>query len=128
MLIDGEDKYDIKAILDSQMRCNHFKSLVKWKGYDDGHNSWQVHHQFHAQAKVEKFHHNNPGASHHINAASFTQADLATTWRSSCRRRTHVRPLTTTLIAKSTTLLSRRATVSLWQWYTRLILIILSML
>jgi hypothetical protein len=47
-LIDGGDKYEVKAILDSQMRYNHLKYLVEWKGYNDGHNSWQVHRQFHA--------------------------------------------------------------------------------
>jgi hypothetical protein len=89
ILLNGEDEYKVKAILDSQTRYNCLKYLVKWKGYDDSHNSWQMHHQFHVQAKVVKFHHKNPGAAHHINAAifdsiSFTHADLATTWRFSC--------------------------------------------
>jgi hypothetical protein len=88
-LIDGEEEYEVEAILDSQMRYNRLEYLLKWKGYDDGHNSWQVHHQFHARAKVSKFHHKNPGATCHINPAIFntiplTQADLATSWRSSC--------------------------------------------
>jgi hypothetical protein len=45
-LIDGEEEYEVEAILNSQMRYNHLKYLVKWKGHDNGHNSW--HHQFHA--------------------------------------------------------------------------------
>jgi hypothetical protein len=51
MLIDGEDEYEVEAILDSQMRSNCLKHLVKWKRYNQGHNSWQVHYQFHAQVK-----------------------------------------------------------------------------
>jgi hypothetical protein len=71
------------------MRYNCLKYLVKWKEYSDAHNSWQVHHQFYARVKVVKFHHKNPGAAHHINTAifdsiPFTQADIATSWRSSC--------------------------------------------
>jgi hypothetical protein len=81
MLIDSEDEYEVKVILDSQMRYNCPEYLVKWKGHNDDHNSWHMHHQFHAQAKVAKFHCENPGVAYHINAAlfhsiPFTQADL----------------------------------------------------
>jgi hypothetical protein len=37
-LIDGEDEYKVKAILDNQMRYNYLEHLVKWKGYDESHN------------------------------------------------------------------------------------------
>jgi hypothetical protein len=47
MFIDSEAEYEVEEILDSQMGYNHLEYLVKWKGYDEGHNSWQVHHQFH---------------------------------------------------------------------------------
>jgi hypothetical protein len=53
------------------MRYNRLKYLVKWKGYNEGHNSWHAHHQFHVQAKVAKFHQDNLGAAQHINAAIF---------------------------------------------------------
>jgi hypothetical protein len=32
-LVDGEDEYEVEAILDSQMRYNCLEYLVKWKGY-----------------------------------------------------------------------------------------------
>jgi hypothetical protein len=47
MPINGKDEYEVKAILDSWMRYNRLKYLVKWNGYDDSHNSWHVHYQFH---------------------------------------------------------------------------------
>jgi hypothetical protein len=66
-LIDGEEEFKVEAILNSRMRYNHLEYLVKWKGYDNGHNSWHAHHQFHTQEEVLKFHRENPGAAHYIN-------------------------------------------------------------
>jgi hypothetical protein len=101
MLIDGEEEHTVEKILNSQMRYNRLKYLVKWKGYDDGYNSWEVHRNLHAKMKVAKFHRNlhakmkvakfhrnNPGAACYINAAifdsiPFTRADLVTSWWSS---------------------------------------------
>jgi hypothetical protein len=45
--------------------------------------------QLHAKSKIVQFHRKNPSAARHINTAlfnsiSFTRADLATSWRSSC--------------------------------------------
>jgi hypothetical protein len=88
-LVNGEEEYEVEAILDSRMCYNHLEYLVKWKGYDESHNQWEVHTQVHAKPKIAQFHHKYPGAVRHINAAifdsiPFTRTDLATSWRSSC--------------------------------------------
>jgi hypothetical protein len=70
-LINGEDKYEVEDILDSQMHYNHLEYLVKWNDYDESHNQWEEHTQLHAKSKIAQFHHKNPGAAHHINAALF---------------------------------------------------------
>jgi hypothetical protein len=71
------------------MHYNHLEYLVKWKGYDESHNQWEVHTQIHAQPKIAQFHCKYPSAVCHINVAifhsiPFTRADLAMTWQSSC--------------------------------------------
>jgi hypothetical protein len=86
-LIDGEDKYEVEAILDSRMHYNCLEYLVKWKGYDESNNQWEEHTQLHAKSKIVQFHRKHPSAVRHINTAlfnsiSFTKADLATSWRS----------------------------------------------
>jgi hypothetical protein len=92
-LVDGEEEYEVEeyeveAILYSRMRYNRLEYLLKFKGYDKGHNQWEVHTQVHAKPKIAQFHHKYSGAVRHINAAifdliPFTRAYLATSWRSS---------------------------------------------
>jgi hypothetical protein len=71
------------------MRYNRLEYLLKFKGYDEGHNQWEVHTHVHAKSKIAQFHRKYPSAACHINAAifdsiPFTKADLATSWRSLC--------------------------------------------
>jgi hypothetical protein len=87
-LVDGEEEYEVEAILDSRMCYNRLEYLLKFKGYDESHNQWEVHTQVHAKPKIAQFHRKYPGAARHINAAifdsiPFTRVDLATSWRSS---------------------------------------------
>jgi hypothetical protein len=88
-LVDGEEEYEVEAILDSRMCSNHLEYLLKFKGYDESHNQWVVHTHVYAKPKIAQFHRKDPGAARHINAAifysiPFTRVDLATSWRSSC--------------------------------------------
>jgi hypothetical protein len=69
------------------MHYNCLEYLVKWKGYDESYNQWEVHTQIHAKSKIAQVHRKYPGAARQINTAifdsiPFTQADLATSWRS----------------------------------------------
>jgi hypothetical protein len=71
------------------MHYNRLEYLVKWKGYDESYNQWEVHTQIHAKSKITQFHRKYPGAARQINTAifdsiPFTRADLATSWQSSC--------------------------------------------
>jgi hypothetical protein len=88
-LVDGEEEYEVEAILDSRMRYNCLEYLLKFKGYDESHNQWEVHSQLHAKSKIAQFHSKYLGAACHISAAifdsiPFTRVDLATSWWSLC--------------------------------------------
>jgi hypothetical protein len=57
-LVDGEEEYQVEAILDSQMYYNRLEYLLKFKGYDESHNQWEVHTHVHAKLKIALFHRN----------------------------------------------------------------------
>jgi transposase InsO family protein len=51
-LVDGEEEYEVEAILDSRMHYNQLEYLLKLKGYDESHNQWEVHTHVHAKPKI----------------------------------------------------------------------------
>jgi hypothetical protein len=53
------------------MRYNRLEYLVKFKGYDESHNQWEVYTQVHAKPKIALFHRKYPSTVRHINAAIF---------------------------------------------------------
>src|SRR5580704_1604926 len=87
VLVEGNEEFEVEKILNSRVRWCHLEYLVKWKGYDSGHNSWTAHYNVHAPDVVAAFYRLNPGAPRQVNAAtfdsiSFSKADAATNWRS----------------------------------------------
>ena len=40
-LINGENKYEVEAILAHRKRGRQMLYLVKWKGYDPSNNTWE---------------------------------------------------------------------------------------
>jgi transposase InsO family protein len=90
VLIDGETEYDVEAILNSRVRYRRIEYLVKWRGYNTGHNSWEPHYNLHAPQAVKTFHRLNPGAPRSIGFAAFdsipfAREHLSSDWRSSHR-------------------------------------------
>ena len=90
VLVEGSEEFEVEKILNSRIRWCHLEYLVKWKGYNSGHNSWATHYKVHALDVIADFYRLNPGAPCQGNAAtldsiSFSQADAATNWRSSRR-------------------------------------------
>jgi len=71
-LIDNEEEYKVKKILDSQRfgrRCK-LQYLIKWKGYPDSDNEWVNKNDVHASQAIREFKNQNPTSETHINAGS----------------------------------------------------------
>jgi hypothetical protein len=56
-LVDSEEEYEVEAILDSRMCYSCLEYLLKFKGYDESHNQWEVHTHVHAKPMI---HHRHP--------------------------------------------------------------------
>jgi hypothetical protein len=70
--IDNELEYEVENILDSRKYRNQYQYLVKWKGYDSGHNSWEpTNNLTHSQQLIDTFHSQHPSAPRRLSAAAF---------------------------------------------------------
>lgn len=61
--LEGEDEpeYEVENILDCRIRWRRPEYLVKWKGYDDGHNSWEPKANLvHAKRLLNTYHKRYP--------------------------------------------------------------------
>ena len=67
-LIDGEEEYEVKEILQSCRSGRQCKVqyLIKWKGYPDSENQWVDWDDLHADEALADFRKKNPDAASHI--------------------------------------------------------------
>jgi len=71
VLVDGEEHYEVEAILDSRVFRRQLQYLVQWKGYNYEHNSWENAVDVHSPLLVDKFYSTHPGAPRQIRRAHF---------------------------------------------------------
>ena len=50
-IVEGEEEYEIEALVNHQKRGKQHHFLVKWKGYDDSYNSWTAISELRRNAK-----------------------------------------------------------------------------
>jgi Chromo (CHRromatin Organisation MOdifier) domain len=70
--VDKALEYEVKQILDSHKYRNQLQYLVKWQGYDQGHNSWEpATNLTHCSELIKDFHAKHPAIPHRIAASIF---------------------------------------------------------
>src|ERR1700677_5095486 len=67
VIIEGEECYNIEAILNSKLTRGKLFYLVKWEGWSTEHNTWEPKSHLDGSRKfVEKFHQEHPSAPRRI--------------------------------------------------------------
>ena len=60
---EDEPEYEVETLLDSRIRWRRLEYLVRWKGYDAGHDSWEpITNLQNAKRKIIAFHKKHPNA------------------------------------------------------------------
>ena len=97
--IDNDEEYELAQILDSRKYHNQFQYLIQWKGYNEGHNSWEpATNLTHCVDLINEFHFNHPSAPRRLSASlfsilpwqpctTFTETPPCQTWESSTHPR-----------------------------------------
>jgi hypothetical protein len=57
IVVNGEQKYEVKEILDSKISHHYLQYLVHWQGYDISERTWEpIKNLLNAMKKVKNFH------------------------------------------------------------------------
>jgi hypothetical protein len=71
--VEDQLEYEVQEILDSCKYRNQYQFLVKWKGYNARHNSWEpAAHLTHSTELVDAFHATHPSAPRCLSSTLFT--------------------------------------------------------
>lgn len=60
IMVDGEEEFEIKTIIDCRRRQGQNQYLIKWKGFGPKENSWEPEANLHAPRLVQAFHRSHP--------------------------------------------------------------------
>jgi len=71
IVIDGEAEWEVEEILDSRWHWRRFQYLIKWKGYNHEHNSWESASEVSTPELTAEFYRKHPGAPRHVQRAEF---------------------------------------------------------
>ena len=71
VLVDGEEEYEVEAVINSCMFRGRLQYLIHWKGYSYEHNSWENAMEVHSPKLVAEFYSTHPRAPRQIHRAHF---------------------------------------------------------
>ena len=61
-LIDGQPEWEVEQVLRVRRRRNQLQYLVRWKGFSEGHDSWEPADNLRAEELIQDFYKKHPTA------------------------------------------------------------------
>ena len=84
-LIDGQPEWEVELILKVRRRRNQLQFLIRWKGFSEAHDSWELAKNIHADERVEEFYKRHPMAIHSTSSPILIRSlNMSTTPLSEC--------------------------------------------
>jgi len=71
IVVNGEEEWEVKEILNSRWYRRRFQFLVKWKDFSREHNSWEVTSNVKAPDLVVEYYRKYPAVLRHIRQIDF---------------------------------------------------------
>jgi len=71
IIVDGELEWEVEEVLDSRWHWRRFQFLIKWKGFNREHNSWEVASDVKAPDLVAEYYQRHPATPRHICQTDF---------------------------------------------------------
>ena len=75
-IVEGEERYEVKEVINSQFYYRKLQFLVKWKGYGHQENLWLSERDIDARDLIADFYMANPNALKQISTITFGQMDF----------------------------------------------------
>jgi len=66
IIVNREEEWEVKEILDSRWHRRRFQFLVKWKGFSREHNSWEAASNVKAPDLIAEYYWKHPATPRHI--------------------------------------------------------------
>jgi len=75
--VEGGEEYVVEEILDLCLRCNKLEFLIKWEGYMNENNLWELENNCkNACNTIAAFHHKYPQAPRQIVQMQFNNLNF----------------------------------------------------
>jgi len=71
IIVNGEEEWEVEEILNSRWHRRRFQFLVKWKGFSQEHNSWEVASNIKAPDLIAEYYRKHPATPRHIHQTNF---------------------------------------------------------
>ena len=71
IIVDGELEWEVEEVLDSRWHWRRFQFLIKWKGFNREHNSWEVASDVKVPDLIAEYYQKHPAAPRHICQTDF---------------------------------------------------------